>query len=195
MTVEEARVGQVHPGLDVQLTRAGLPGRDLPGQSRHPRSSGRRARAHLRRQDRPDHLRIRACCRACSPRSRWSRLKSRTPSWCPSEAVVQQGTQSVVFVNDNGKAQPATSPDRYVGCHLDRDRLGPRSGRAGGRHRPERAARRRATSRSSTRSAGGQGGQGGRGGQGGGAQGGQGGQGGQAWRPGWSGWQAPLRVG
>jgi membrane fusion protein (multidrug efflux system) len=104
VTVEEAQLAQVHPGLDVQLTVPAYPGENFPAQvvtvapSGDPRAHtfdakivptnqdprllpGMYASVQIIAEQKPDAILV------------------------PREAVVQQGTSSIVFVNNNGKAQ------------------------------------------------------------------------------------------
>jgi membrane fusion protein, multidrug efflux system len=103
VTVEEARVGQVVAGLDVQLTVPAYPGETFPAKVVTVAPSGD-SRAHT-------------FDAKIVPTTQDPRLKpgmfaqvqvvaAQKPDaiLVPREAVVQQGTNSVVFVNDNGKA-------------------------------------------------------------------------------------------
>jgi membrane fusion protein (multidrug efflux system) len=103
VTVEEARLGQVQAGLDVNLTVPAYPGVAFPAKVVSVAPAGD-ARAHT----------FDAKIVPSTPDARLlpgmfaqvQVIAAQKPDaiLVPREAVVQQGTQQVVFVNDNGKA-------------------------------------------------------------------------------------------
>jgi membrane fusion protein (multidrug efflux system) len=103
VTVEEARVGQIVPGLDVQLTVPAYPGVTFPAKIDTVAPSGD-ARAHT--------FDAKIVPTNQDPRllpgmfAQVQVVAAQKPDaiLVPREAIVQQGTAQVVFVNDNGKA-------------------------------------------------------------------------------------------
>jgi membrane fusion protein (multidrug efflux system) len=107
VTVEEAKLAEVHPGLDVTLSVPAYPDVQFPAKVDTVAPSGD-TRAHT-------------FDAKIVPTTQDSRLlpgmfaqvqvvaaQKPDATLVPREAIVQQGAQQVVFVNDNGKASQRT---------------------------------------------------------------------------------------
>ncbi|HET6315126.1 MAG TPA: efflux RND transporter periplasmic adaptor subunit, partial [Chloroflexota bacterium] len=103
VTVEEARVGQVRPGQGVQLTVPAYPGVTFPAKVITIAPTGD-ARAHtfdakIVPDSQDDRL-------LPGMYAQVSVVAAQKPdaTLVPKEAIVQQGSNQIVFVNDNGRA-------------------------------------------------------------------------------------------
>jgi membrane fusion protein, multidrug efflux system len=107
VTVEEANLAQVRPGLDVQLSVPAYPGENFPSRVVTVAPTGD-PRAHT--------FDVKIVPTTPDPRllpgmfAQVQVVYAQKPDAIivPREAIVQQGTSSVVFVNNNGKAQQRT---------------------------------------------------------------------------------------
>jgi membrane fusion protein (multidrug efflux system) len=103
VTVEEAHLAQIQPGLDVNLTVPAYPGETFPAKvvtvapAGDPRAHTFDAKIVPVSQDQRLLPGMFAQVQVIAAQKPDAIL-------VPREAVVQQGTQAVVFVNDNGKA-------------------------------------------------------------------------------------------
>ncbi|HEX8968090.1 MAG TPA: efflux RND transporter periplasmic adaptor subunit, partial [Chloroflexota bacterium] len=104
VTVEEAQLAQIRPGLDVQLGVPAYPGETFPARvvtvapAGDPRAHTFDAKIVPSTQDQRLLPGMFAQVQV---------VASQKPDaiLVPREAIVQQGTQSIVFVNNNGKAE------------------------------------------------------------------------------------------
>jgi membrane fusion protein (multidrug efflux system) len=103
VTVEESRVAQVHPGLDVNLTFPAYPGETFPAKVVTLAPAGD-TRAHTFDAKIVPTTQDQRLLPGMFAQVQVIAAQKPDAILVPREAVIQQGTQPVVFVNNNGKA-------------------------------------------------------------------------------------------
>jgi RND family efflux transporter MFP subunit len=103
VTVEEARVAQVHPGLDVNLALPAYPGESFPAKVITLAPTGD-ARAHTFDAKIVPANQDQRMLPGMFAQVQVIAAQKPDAILVPREAVVQQGTQPIVFVNSNGRA-------------------------------------------------------------------------------------------
>src|SRR5260370_20352962 len=103
VTIEEAHLAQVRPGLDVGLTVPAYPGETFPAKVVTVAPAGD-PRAHTFDAKIVPVTQDQRLLPGMYAQVQVIAAQKPDATLVPREAVVQQGTQSVVFVNDNAKA-------------------------------------------------------------------------------------------
>jgi membrane fusion protein (multidrug efflux system) len=107
VTIEEAHLAEVTPGLDVTLTVPAYPGENFAAKVITVAPSGD-PRAHTFDAKIMPNTQDQRLLPGMFAQVQVIAAQKPDAILVPKEAVVQQGTSSVVFVNDNGKASQRT---------------------------------------------------------------------------------------